>query len=52
MGIVCFASLKGGVGKTTSTINLGYALKNLDKKVLLVDFDTQGSLTKFFGHDL
>ncbi len=44
--IITIASLKGGVGKTTVTQNLGYNISLKGKKVLLIDFDSQGDLTK------
>jgi len=43
--IIALANLKGGVGKTTLTANLGAILSDLKKRVLLVDLDYQGSLT-------
>ena len=49
MPIIAVSNQKGGVGKTTSTLNLGAALRELGKTVLLVDLDPQGSLTVAAG---
>jgi chromosome partitioning protein len=45
MPIIAVSNQKGGVGKTTSTLNVGAALREMGKRVLLVDLDPQGSLT-------
>ncbi|MDO5751015.1 MAG: AAA family ATPase [Rothia sp. (in: high G+C Gram-positive bacteria)] len=47
--IISMVNQKGGVGKTTSTINLGAALAECGRKVLMVDFDPQGALSAGFG---
>lgn len=47
--VAAFLNQKGGVGKTTSVVNIGAGLSILGKKVLIVDLDPQGHLTTFLG---
>ena len=47
--IIAISNQKGGTGKTSTTFNLGVALANKGKKVLLVDADPQGDLTTYMG---
>ncbi len=50
--IVMIGVFKGGVGKTTTTINLGHALALQKKNVLIVDLDPQGNTTRGLGYEV
>lgn len=51
MRVISITAQKGGVGKTTTAVNLAAALGELGERVLVIDLDSQANATAWFGHD-
>lgn len=49
MKVYVVANLKGGVGKTTTTVNVAYTFSQMSRRVLIIDLDTQCNCTKYFA---
>ena len=51
MGVICFGSLKGGVGKTSLSVNVAHAFAEKGNETLLIDLDPMGHASRFFASE-